>query len=336
MKARDIMTAQVVSVAPDTPTREVAQLLLRRGISAAPVVDSAGAPIGMISEGDLIGRDDAEREARRDWWLTLLAEGETLNAEFLAAVRTPDRRAAAVMSKPVVTVGEETEVREIARLLTTYRIKRVPVVRDGRSTGIVSRADLLRALSAEKPAMEGAPSGRFLSGALAGLDERFAHHRGRQGEASLAPPPAEADSAGAMAAGFRALVIDFKRKQGERYDKARLAAAEERQRRVAEMIDDHISDETWRSLLHEARQAAEQGQEEFLVLRFPSQLCRDGGRAINVEERGWQGTLRGDAAEIYLRWERDLKPHGFRLAARVLEFPGGMPGDIGLFLAWGE
>ena len=73
-----------------------------------------------------------------------------------------------------------------------------------------------------------------------------------------------------------------------------------------------------------------------MLLRFPSQLSSDGGRAINVMEPRWPGTLRGEAAEIYLRWERDLKPHGFHLTARVLDFPGGIPGDIGLFLVWGE
>jgi hypothetical protein len=68
--------------------------------------------------------------------------------------------------------------------------------------------------------------------------------------------------------------------------------------------------------------------------RFPSQLCSDRGRAINVSEPDWPATLCGEAAEIYLRWEHDLKPSGFHLAARVLDFPGGMPGDIGLFLVW--
>jgi hypothetical protein len=67
-----------------------------------------------------------------------------------------------------------------------------------------------------------------------------------------------------------------------------------------------------------------------------SRTSSDGGRAINVTDPGWPATLRGEAAEIYLRWKRDLVPHGFHLAARVIEFPGGMPGDIGLFLVWGE
>jgi len=150
MKARDVMTSAVTLVGPDTPIREVAKILCEHGISAVPVVGEAGVPIGMISEGDLIGRNEADREARRDWWLTLLAEGEMLNADFLASLRAPERQARDVMAAPVVTVGEETEVNEIARLLTAYRIKRVPVLRDGRIVGIVSRADLVRALAAEE------------------------------------------------------------------------------------------------------------------------------------------------------------------------------------------
>jgi hypothetical protein len=73
-----------------------------------------------------------------------------------------------------------------------------------------------------------------------------------------------------------------------------------------------------------------------MLLRFPCQLCIDGGRAINVAEPAWPTTLRGRSAEIYLRWERALKPRGFLLAARVLDFPDGKPGDMGLFLVWGE
>jgi CBS domain-containing protein len=104
----------------------------------------------MVSEGDLIGRDDSDREARLDWWLTLLAEGETLNPAFLASIHSPERRARDVMTAPVVTIGEETEIDEVARLLTAHRIKPVPVLHDGRIVGIVSRADLVRALAERK------------------------------------------------------------------------------------------------------------------------------------------------------------------------------------------
>ncbi len=178
MKARDVMTTDVATANPDTPTRDIAALLLKRGISAVPIVDSGGAPIGMVSEGDLVGRDEAAREARRDWWLTLLAEGNPLHEDFLASLRTPERRAREIMSAPVVTVEEDTPVAEIARLLTAYRIKRVPVVRDGRIVGIASRADLLRALAAESP--EGGASGgsEARHDLFSWIDHHFHHDRG--------------------------------------------------------------------------------------------------------------------------------------------------------------
>jgi len=139
-----------------------------------------------------------------------------------------------------------------------------------------------------------------------------------------------------MAAEFRRLKADHESHEAEHRQEPRRAAAEERRRKVAELIDHHVSDERWRNLMHEARRAAERGAQEFMVLGFPSQLCSDGGRAVNVGEPGWAATLRGESAEIYLRWERDLKPHGFRIAARILDFPGGMPGDVGLFLTWSQ
>jgi len=160
MKARDVMVRQVVSVNPDTTTRAVARLLVDKGISAVPVIDEGGTLVGMVSEGDLVGRDDADREARRDWWLTLFAEGEMLHPDFLASLRLPDRSVKQVMSSPVVSVGEDTDTRDIARLLTEHRIKRVPVTRDGRVVGIVSRADLVRMLADEthRPTLEGGGS----------------------------------------------------------------------------------------------------------------------------------------------------------------------------------
>ena len=155
MQAREFMTKDPITVSADTPTPEIARLLLAHGISAAPVVGDGGIPIGMVSEGDLLGRGDADRQARRDWWLTLLAEGEALHPEFLATLRNPQLTAREVMSAPVVRITETTEAPEIARLLEKYRIKRVPVVRDDRIVGIVSRADLLRAFTAEHSAQHG-------------------------------------------------------------------------------------------------------------------------------------------------------------------------------------
>jgi CBS domain-containing protein len=150
MNARDIMSKPVVSVRPDTSTREIARLLLEGGFSAVPVVDGTGALIGIVSEGDLIRPDRTEREARRQTWLEMFAEGQPIPDEFLAWLQSQNHTARAVMSAPVITVSEDTELDEIARLFVTHRIKRVPVVRDGRITGIVARDDLVRAMAASK------------------------------------------------------------------------------------------------------------------------------------------------------------------------------------------
>ena len=332
------MSSAVVAVSPDTPVGEVAKILRDHGISAVPVVDEAGSLLGMVSEGDLIDRNEADREARRAWWLTLLADGEVLNPDFLASLRPAARRARDAMTAPVVTVGEETEIDEVARLLTTYRIKRVPVLRDGRIVGIVSRADLVRVLAqAEaKPTANGGRAGGILADAVAGIERRFLHRQHEADRARPVGPAGESSETGLFAADFRQLMADHERQELLHRDEHRRAAAKQRRLMVAELVDHHISDENWRSLMHQARLAAEHGQREFMLLRFPSRLCSDAGRAINASERNWPTTLRGKAAEIYLRWERDLKPHDFRLGARVLEFPGGMPGDIGLFLSWGQ
>jgi CBS domain-containing protein len=333
MKAHDVMTTAVVSAGPDTPTREIAKLLHDHGISAVPVVDAVGAPIGMVSEGDLIGRDETDREARRDWWLTLLADGGTLSADFVASLHAPERRARDVMAAPVVTVAEDTEIYGVARSLTAYRIKRVPVLRDGRVVGIVSRADLVRALAVEEP-KPAAGDGGGLAKAFAGLDRHFRHRQPPTDQPAPLAPPRTAGDPALTASDFRGLMVDHEHRKLEHSQQLRREAVEKRREQVAELIDLHISDEKWRSLLHQARQSAEQGEKELMLLRFPSQLCSDGGRAINASETGWSETLRGEAGELYLRWEHDLKPLGFPLGARVLDFPGGMPGDIGLFLFW--
>lgn len=335
MKAADIMTGDVAAVGPEARIGEIAALLVAHRISAVPVIDAERRVLGIVSEGDLVARDERARQERRDWWLTLLAEGSELNPDFLASLSRPEARARAVMSAPVVTVEEDTDIREIARLLTEYRIKRVPVVREGRLVGIVSRADLLRAMAGEAAEPAGpAPAGHDL---FARLDRRLhpTHHGAAvPGAAEEAPPGAAGE--GLQAGDFRHLVADFAHRQAQHQEAARRAASEERRARARELIDQHVSDGNWRALLHQARQAAEQGDKEFLLLRLPRELLSDGGRAVNAPEPDWPRTLRGEAAEVYLRWARDLKPRGFGLAARVLDFPGGMPGDIGLFLVWGE
>jgi len=335
MQASDVMTTEVISTTADSPVREVARTLLEHGISAVPVLDADGVPVGMVSEGDLVSRDELARVARRDWWLKLVADDAAPDSGFLAKLRAPDRTAGDVMSAPIVTVSEDTELTEVARLLAQHHIKRVPVVKAGHVIGIVSRADLLHALATPQPDAKGPRAVPRKRGFLLSMFGEY-HRPGWQ----VIPPHEDAapasPSAGLDAAAFRALIEDHQNGAAQHQDAARRAAAERRQQLAKELIDTHVSDEVWQGLLHRARQAAGAGEKECLLLRFPNELCTDGGRAIDVATETWPATLRGEAAELYLRWERELKRRGFRLAARVLEYPGGMPGDIGLFLVWGE
>lgn len=149
MRARDIMTTNLVTVGPDTDVRAIARSLIERGISAAPVVDQAGCVVGIVSEGDLMRRVEAGTERHRSWWLELLASPEEKARDYAKA---HGLTAKDVMSRPVVTIAEDLPLGEIATLLEHRRIKRVPVVRNGKIVGIVSRANLLHGLVAREAA----------------------------------------------------------------------------------------------------------------------------------------------------------------------------------------
>lgn len=145
MRAKDIMTANVFSVRPDTSIREVAKLLLARRISAAPVIDDTKRLCGIISEGDLLRRHETGTERSRSWWTNLMSSTEVQADEY---VRAHGLRAKDVMTSKVVTVDEDAPVGDIVDLLERRNIKRVPVVRGDRLVGIVSRSNLLQALVA--------------------------------------------------------------------------------------------------------------------------------------------------------------------------------------------
>ncbi len=80
--------------------------------------------------------------------------------------------------------------------------------------------------------------------------------------------------------------------------------------------------------------AVSNGLTEIQVYRFPNALCTDHGRAINQQEPGWEKTLTGVPKEIYLLWERHFKARGYKLKVEIVNFPGGMPGDVGMTLKW--
>jgi CBS domain-containing protein len=157
MNAAQIMTRQPITAGPTMSVRDVAKLLLEHGISAVPVVNASGALLGIVSEGDLVRWRDVARDERASWWLQILAEGEDVAPEFLAYVRSGGRLLRDLMTREVVTVEEETLLPEIARLLEEHHVKRVPVVRHGQVVGIVSRADLVRALIHEEETAQRPP-----------------------------------------------------------------------------------------------------------------------------------------------------------------------------------
>ena len=147
MRAHDVMTTGVVTVTPETPVHDVAQILLDRRISAAPVVDAEGCLVGIISEGDLIRRPEMDTEPSRSWWLRYISQTEELAEEF---AKTHGNKAEDVMTSGVITVEPETPLAQIAKVLEERHIKRVPVVVEVGLVGLVGRADLLRGLASAK------------------------------------------------------------------------------------------------------------------------------------------------------------------------------------------
>ncbi|MGA3400914.1 MAG: CBS domain-containing protein [Acetobacteraceae bacterium] len=143
MNAADIMTPDVITVRPDTPLDQVVTLMLDNRISGVPVMDE-DCVVGIVTEGDLLRRVELGSEPRRSHLLELVSRATPLAADY---VRSHGRKASEVMTENVITVDDTTPIADIARLLEARRIKRVPVLRDGKLAGIVSRANLLRALA---------------------------------------------------------------------------------------------------------------------------------------------------------------------------------------------
>lgn len=145
MKTKDVMTTSVVSVGPGTRVEKIARLLLQHHISAVPVVDDHGRVIGMVSEGDLMRRNESGTQGRIAWWLDLLAGPEERARMYL---KSRGLTARDVMTRKVITAGENTPLEKVAALLEHNHIKRVPVLRRGKLVGIASRANLLHGLAA--------------------------------------------------------------------------------------------------------------------------------------------------------------------------------------------
>ena len=151
MQVSDIMTRTVITVTPETAIAAAAELLLQHRVSGLPVVDSAGAVVGIVTEGDLLRRTETGTERHRRHWLEFLISPGRLAQEYADANA---RRVGEVMSPQVVAAAPQDDAADAVALMERHNVKRLPVIEAGRLVGILSRADLVRALlrSLSRPA----------------------------------------------------------------------------------------------------------------------------------------------------------------------------------------
>jgi CBS domain-containing protein len=161
MKAADVMTRRLITIDPDSSVADAAKRMLENRISGMPVLDEQGRLIGLISEGDLLRRSEmgTHQRQRRSWWLTLLS-GPTGAADDY--VKSHSRRVRDVMTQSVVSVSPDASLNDIVNVLERHRIKRVPVLDNGKLVGIVSRANLLQALASAAEVHEPSADDRTL------------------------------------------------------------------------------------------------------------------------------------------------------------------------------
>src|SRR5215468_8756904 len=143
MNAGEVMTQSTVTVDPNASIMHAIQMMLKRRISGLPVVDNTGALVGIVTEGDLLRRAELGTQKRRPRWIEFLIGPGRLASEYVSAC---GRKVHEVMTTPVHTVTEDTPLVDVVRIMESRQVKRLPVMRDNRIVGILSRANLLRAL----------------------------------------------------------------------------------------------------------------------------------------------------------------------------------------------
>jgi CBS domain-containing protein len=143
MKISDVMTRRVISIGPDAGIRDAMELMLKNRISGLPVIDSSGKLIGVLSETDFLRRAETGTEPRPSpWYDAFFGSGESARAY----IRSHGLKVEDVMSRPPITVTGNTPLAEAVDIMERHRIKRLPVLHAGKVVGIVTRANLLRAL----------------------------------------------------------------------------------------------------------------------------------------------------------------------------------------------
>ena len=145
MKAKDIMMTDIMTVSPDTPVRDVVQLMVDRGVPSVPVVDAAGKVLGMVSEGDLLRKKIAPQRPQ----VVDVLGGYQGMEEYREAFRKMGANTSGeIMTSPVVTVEADDEAAKVGETVLNHHIKQVPVLENGKLVGVISRSNLLRWLLA--------------------------------------------------------------------------------------------------------------------------------------------------------------------------------------------
>jgi len=154
MRAMDVMVRDVITVGREDTIADAAKLIAQNDVSALPVVDEEGQLVGIISESDLMNREEIGTDVHHPWWIEAVTPAATLAKEF---AKSHGKRVKEVMSDNVITATEETPLAEIAAILERNRIKRVPIIKDGKLVGIVSRSNLVQALASDGARLAGRP-----------------------------------------------------------------------------------------------------------------------------------------------------------------------------------
>jgi CBS domain-containing protein len=328
-RVRDCMTSPVATVGPDDSARTAAEVMLRLHISGAPVVDRDGRPLGVVSESDFRFSDMATREKQREAFVKILSGGQDMAADYLDVLERQSETVQQIMAKPAICVDEAASIIEAADLMNDRRIKRLLVLRGGVVVGVVTRADLLRFFAPQKHvALPVTPE--FFQTAI---QEAEGGEKAKDGKPAAVTATVAPD---VTAAELQNLVAEFERNKSRMHAEAGKQAGETRREQVKLLLKTPYSDHEFAHLLTLAREAARRGEASVPALVFPAALCIDGGRAINLPDPEWPATLQGKAADFFLRWDKQMRPLGFKLSARIVSFPDGFPGDAELALFWGR
>lgn len=305
MIARDLMNSDFPFVTVDADLDYVAKLLADCGLGAVPVIDERRALIGIVTRSNLEKAQNGANGADLGEIPKFLLRDRPRPAFHGNGYALRD-----VMTAPVISVPARAGTPEVARLMESQHLKRLPVLDGDKMIGLLLRADVMDAMR---------------GGAAISVHER---------RPIISLPHESNHCAIASADEFRELVQAHERLlDAERVDAHRQALAA-RDQQIRELAQRRLTDSQWREMLAQARRNAQAGLTESLLVRFPAQLCSDGGRAINAPDSRWPETLRGEPADVFRRWRNELHPRGFKIAAQIVDFPDGMPGDAALFLLW--